>query len=53
MGCVIRNGKIWIQHDGTQEGVAEELVTAGIPRQQIVLGFHPPKLRKHTEYAPA
>jgi hypothetical protein len=47
----IRNGKVWIQHDGTEEGVAEDLVTAGIPRQQIVLGFHPPKLRKHTEYA--
>jgi hypothetical protein len=49
----IRNGKVWIQHDGTEGGVAEELVTAGIPRDQIVLGFQPPKVRPYTEYAAA
>ena len=49
----IRNGKVWIQHDGIEGGVAEELVAAGIPRDQIVLGFQPPKARQYTEYAAA
>ncbi|MFN5989583.1 MAG: element excision factor XisI family protein [Dolichospermum sp.] len=28
-----------------------ELVNAGIPKNQIVLAFHPVNVRKHTEYA--
>lgn len=47
----IRADKVWIEHDGTEDGVAEELVTAGIPRDHIVLGFQPPAMRKYTEYA--
>jgi hypothetical protein len=47
----IRNGKIWIQHDGTASGIAEELVEQGISRDSIVLGFHPPEIRKHTGFA--
>jgi len=49
----IRNGKVWIQHDGTEDGIAEELVAAGIPRDQIVLGFKSPDIRPHTDYAVA
>jgi len=49
----IRDGKVWIQHDGTEEGVAEELVKAGIPRDRIVLGFKPPEIRPYTDYAAA
>ena len=49
----IREGKIWIQHDGTERGVAEELVEAGIPHQQIVLAFKSPELRHHTDFAVA
>lgn len=45
------DGKVWIQCDGTEHGIAKELVAAGIPREQIVLGFHPPEVRKYTEYA--
>lgn len=47
----IRDDKIWIHQDGTDEGIADKLVAAGIPKQQIVLGFHPPELRQHTEFA--
>jgi hypothetical protein len=47
----IRNGKVWIQHDGTEAGVAEELVQAGIPREHIVLAFKPPEVRPHTGFA--
>ena len=47
----IKDGKVWIQHDGTEDGIAEELVEAGVPREHIVLAFHPPDVRKHTPYA--
>jgi len=30
-------------NDGTSRPVAEELPAAGIPREDIVLGFHPPE----------
>src|SRR5438270_11335794 len=46
----IRDGKVWIEHNGTDKRIGEELVAAGIPRQDIVLGFQPPDLRPHTEY---
>jgi hypothetical protein len=45
-GCIlhvdIKGGKIWIQHDGTEEGIANRLVAAGVPREDIVLAFHSP-----------
>jgi hypothetical protein len=47
------DGKAWIQHNGTDRLVAEELVAAGIPQEDIVLGFHPPKVRKHSGFAVA
>lgn len=56
-GCLVHidivDGKLWIQRDGTEQGIATELVTAGIPKDAIVLAFHPPEIRPHTEYAVA
>ncbi len=49
----IKDGKLWIQHDGTEDGIADELVTAGIPKERIVLAFRPASLRAHTEFAAA
>ena len=49
----IIDGKVWIQHDGTNRPVADELIAAGIPREDIVLGFQPPDLRKYTDFAEA
>lgn len=49
----IRDGKVWIEKDNTEEGVARELVEAGVPKSQIVLAFRPPEVRKETEYAVA
>jgi len=52
-GCVLHldiiDGKIGIQHDGTDIGIADELVALGVPKQDIVLAFHAPSMRKHTE----
>jgi hypothetical protein len=54
-GCIIhvdiKDGKIWIQRDGTEIGVANELLEAGVPSSDIVLGFHAPYKRKYTEFA--
>ncbi|MGF1512355.1 MAG: XisI protein [Elainellaceae cyanobacterium] len=47
----IKGDKIWIQHDGTEAGVANELVELGVAKQSIVIGFHDPNARKHTEFA--
>jgi hypothetical protein len=43
----------WIQHDGTEDGVADELVAAGIPKERIVLGFRHSSLRSQSEFAVA
>ncbi len=47
----IKDGKIWIQYDGTEIGVADELVKLGIPKEDIVLAFHEPLLRQYTGFA--
>lgn len=47
----IIGNKIWVQCDNTEDGIANELVAAGIPKQDIVLGFHEPEVRKYTEFA--
>jgi ketopantoate reductase len=47
----IREGKVWIQHDGTEDGIANELIEAGVPKQHIVLAWHDPGVRKHTGFA--
>jgi hypothetical protein len=54
-GCIthiqIIGDKIWIQRDGIEDGVTDEFVAAGIPKDKIVLGFQPPNVRPHTGYA--
>ncbi len=56
-GCLIHldiiNGKVWIQRDGTEEGIVSELEAAGIPKSDIVPGFHPEQDRPLTGYAVA
>ncbi len=49
----IRGGKIFIQHDGTEDGIALQMMEAGIPKDSIVLAFlHPPE-QKYTDFAVA
>jgi len=47
----IRDGKVWIQHDGTEDGIANEMLEAGIPHEHTVLAFHHPHKRKYTPFA--
>ncbi len=54
-GCTVHldiiKGKIWIQHNSTEDNLAEEFVRLGIPKDDIVLAFHAPSRRRYTEYA--
>jgi XisI protein len=54
-GCVvhidIKDGKIWIQHNGTELDIAVRLAEMGIDRQDIVNGFHTTYMRQFTEFA--
>lgn len=56
-GCTIHidiiDNKVWIQRDGTEEGIALDLENSGIPKNRIVLGFKPPEIRPLTGYAVA
>lgn len=47
----IKDGLVWIQQDNTDYGVAEALIRDGIPKEQIVLGFHSPTTRPLTGFA--
>lgn len=49
--CDIRNGKIWIQHDGTEDGIVDFFLKNGVPAQDIVIARHPPQHRHLTEFA--
>jgi len=47
----IKGGKIWLQWNGTEDDIAADLVAAGVPKEDIVLGFQSPFMRQFTEYA--
>ncbi len=47
----IKDGKVWIQHDGTEVGIATILLERGVPKEDIVLGFDSPYMRQFTEFA--
>ena len=54
-GCIlhidIKNDKVWIQQNNTENYVAEELVDLGVPKENIVLGFYSPFSRQFTGFA--
>lgn len=47
----IKNEKIYIEEDWTEEGIANELLRLGVPKEDIVLAFQPPEVRKFTDFA--
>jgi hypothetical protein len=42
----IIDDQLWIEHDGTEDGIAYEMMAAGIPEQDIILAFKLPELQK-------
>ena len=49
----IKNGKVWIEWDGTDPSMTEELLRLGIPKEDMVLAFYSPEHRKITDFAVA
>ncbi len=49
----IIKGKIWIQRDLTDLCIAEKLLEKGVPKEDIVLAFHPPYKRQLLDFAVA
>ena len=47
------DGKIWILVNNTDLLVADELIENGVSREDIVIGFQHPTVRKYTGYAVA
>lgn len=47
----IKDEKIWLQVNNTEIDFAQELVEKGVPREDIVIGFHTPFFRQHSGYA--
>jgi XisI protein len=45
------DNKAWVQYDGTEVGVANELLEQGIPRKDIVLAYHSPFMRQYNGFA--
>ena len=46
----IHDGTLWVQYEGTNRPIAEELAAAGVPNQDIILAFHPAHVRPLTGY---
>ena len=49
----LHQNKIWIEEDWTEDGIATDLLAAGVPKEDIVLAFHHPDMRPLTEFAVA
>jgi hypothetical protein len=49
----IKDEKIWLQQNLTDQNPAEDLVEMGVPREDIILGLQPPYKRPYTDYGAA
>lgn len=47
----LHDDKVWVERDGTDLEIVQDLLDAGIPSEHMVLGFHPPSQRKFTDFA--
>jgi XisI protein len=46
----LADNKVQVEQDWTEDAVAE-LITAGVPKEDIVLAFNPPELQQVTQLA--
>ncbi|MGK7897339.1 MAG: XisI protein [Xenococcus sp. (in: cyanobacteria)] len=49
----IKDGKIWLQQNLTDQNPADDLVAMGVSKKDIVLGLQPPFKRQYTGYGAA
>jgi XisI protein len=49
----IKNGKIWLIQNNTDYDIIDDIEALGVPKSDIVLAIHSPKMRPFTDYAVA
>ncbi len=42
--------KVWIEWDGTERGITEDLLDLGLAKEDLVLGFIRPEQRQFTDF---
>lgn len=47
----IKNEKIYVEQDNTDANPVQQMLDAGVPKEDIVLAFYSPSHRKLTEFA--
>lgn len=47
----LQDNKVYIEYDGIETGITNDLVNAGIAKKDIVLAFYSPEVRQQTEFA--
>jgi hypothetical protein len=45
----LRDGRIYVEEDWTEPGIANALIEAGVPEEDIVLAFHSPSMHQHVK----
>lgn len=50
---VTEKGRVWVHQDNTDLIIVDKLLEQGIPKKDIVLGFHAPVMRPDTDFAVA
>ena len=45
------DGKVWLQYNGTEGDIAQDLIDLGVDRDDIVLGFRNPAVHAYTGLA--
>ena len=48
---LLKNGKVWLQQNNTEDLIGDDLIAHGIPKSDIVLGFQPEEVRPLTGFA--
>ncbi|MBD2327567.1 XisI protein [Alkalinema sp. FACHB-956] len=47
----LQNGKFSIEEDWTENGIANDLLEAGVPKEDIILAFQDPQMQPYTGFA--
>lgn len=47
----IKNERIWVQENNTDVEIDKDFEEMGISKKEIVVGFHHPSMREHSDYA--
>jgi hypothetical protein len=47
----LKANQFWIEEDWTENGIANDLLAAGVPKEDIILAFHEPQMQPYTGFA--